>query len=68
MIVAIALSVIGTLINAGLLAGWIRGGLRLKQISYPGLVGMLLIILGFQTFVFTLLFQMINARHERADS
>src|SRR5262249_29159434 len=60
MIAAFAATAIGVLINAGLLARWFQGGLRLKQISYPGLLGLLLIILGFQTFVFTLLFQMIN--------
>jgi hypothetical protein len=27
-----------------------------------------LIILGFQSFVFTLLFQMINTRHEQAEA
>ena len=42
--------------------GWhyIQGGLRLDQVSYPGIFGLLLIILGFQTFGFTLLLEMAN--------
>ena len=40
--------------------GWhyIQGGLRLEQISYSGIFGLLLIVLGFQTFGFTLLLEM----------
>jgi glycosyltransferase involved in cell wall biosynthesis len=40
--------------------GWhyIQGGMRLEQISYPAIFGLLLIILGFQTFGFTLLLEM----------
>lgn len=68
MLVAISLTLIGALLDSFLLASWFRGGLRLNQISYPALLGLLLIILGFQSFVFTLLFQMINTRHERAEA
>lgn len=51
-------------VAAGLLLvgrlGWhyIQGGMRLDQISYPGIFGLLLIMLGFQTFGFTLLLEM----------
>lgn len=54
----------GTCVAAGLLLvgrlGWhyIQGGMRLEQISYPGIFGLLLIVLGFQTFGFTLLLEM----------
>jgi hypothetical protein len=37
---------------------YVQGGLRLEQISYTGIFGLLLIILGFQTFGFTLLLEM----------
>ena len=68
MIAAFTLTAIGCLINSGLVIRWLQGGLRLKQISHPGLLGLLLIIFGFQTFVFTLLFHMINNNHERPSS
>jgi hypothetical protein len=68
MLAAMSLMAVGTAINFGLLVKWLHGGLRLAQISYTGLLGLLLIILGFQTFVFTLLFQMINSRHERPEA
>ena len=66
MIAAFILTFVGFLINLGLLVRWLQGGLRLEHISHPGLLGLLsLMIFGFQTFVFTLLFQMINNKHER---
>ena len=42
-------------------------GLRLSQVSYPAILGLLLITLGFQTFGFTLLLEMsqrVAARQE----
>ena len=68
MTAAIGLILSGTILDSFLLANWYRNGLRLQQISYPALLGLLLIILGFQTFVFTLLFHMIHLRHERAEA
>jgi len=56
--------VAGACVVAGLLLvgrlGWhyIQGGMRLEQISYPGIYGLLLIMLGFQTFGFSLLLEM----------
>ena len=44
---------------------WARNGLLLYEISYAGVFGLLLVILGFQTFTFTLLLQMIHLRSER---
>ena len=66
MLAAGALFSTGFFINLVLLLNWFRGGMRLSTISYPALLGLLLIILGFQTFVFTLLFHMINGRHDRS--
>jgi hypothetical protein len=37
---------------------YIQGGMRLQNISYPAIFGLLLILLGFQTFGFTLLLEM----------
>jgi hypothetical protein len=59
-----ALSAVGCLLNVGLLLTWFHRGLRLSHVSHPALFGLLLIILGFQTFMFTLLFHMIHRRRE----
>jgi len=61
---AILLTGIGLLLNAILLIHWIRVGMLLEEISHPALFGLMLLILGFQTFTFTLLFHMINTRYE----
>ena len=58
----------GTLVLAGLvldlilLEDWISHGFRLTDLSYTGTLGLLLIVLGFQTFTFTLLLQMLGRR------
>jgi glycosyltransferase involved in cell wall biosynthesis len=49
----------GVLLNVILLVTWFRSNLLLKDLYHPGIVGLLLIILGFQTFTFTLLLQML---------
>lgn len=60
--------VAGALIGAGLvldgilLVDWIREGFRLTDLSYFGVLGLLLIVLGFQTFTFTILIQMLGRR------
>jgi hypothetical protein len=53
------LAVAGGLVLVGRL-GWhyVQGGMRLESISYAGIFGLLLILLGFQTFGFTLLLEM----------
>ena len=61
---AVLLTGIGLLLNAVLLIHWIRVGMLLEEISHPALFGLMLLILGFQTFTFTLLFHMINTRYE----
>jgi hypothetical protein len=65
---SVILALVGFILNAVLFVHWIRGGLLLQEISYPGLFGLMLLILGFQTFTFTLLFQMIHLRHQRGQS
>jgi glycosyltransferase involved in cell wall biosynthesis len=51
--------VLGGLLLVGTLVWhYIHAGLRLEQISYRGILGLLLIMLGFQTFGFTLLLEM----------
>jgi glycosyltransferase involved in cell wall biosynthesis len=59
-----ALAAFGGALNVTLLGTWLGRGLRLSHVSHPALFGLLLIILGFQTFVFTLLFHMMNRRRE----
>ncbi len=50
---------LGLFLDFVLVYNWIANGLRLDEISHPGVFGLLLIILGFQTFTFTLLLHMI---------
>jgi hypothetical protein len=59
-----ALTAVGSGLNLTLLLNWFHRGLRLAHVSHPALFGLLLIMLGFQTFVFTLLFHMIERRRE----
>jgi glycosyltransferase involved in cell wall biosynthesis len=54
----------GLLLNAALLVHWIGSGFLLAAVSYLAVFGLLLIVLGFQTFTFTLLFQMIHRHRE----
>jgi hypothetical protein len=61
-LVATALVAVGLALDGILLADWIREGLRLNELSYFGVLGLLLIILGFQTFTFTILLQMLGRR------
>ena len=56
---------LGLVLCGTVLWRWVREGLLLHEISYPGVFGLLLLILGFQTFTFTLLLQMIHLRYER---
>ena len=61
----LGLGVIGLLLNLSLLARWVGGELKLHELQYAAVFGLLLIILGFQTFTFTLLLHMILERRER---
>jgi glycosyltransferase involved in cell wall biosynthesis len=54
-----ALSVVaGVMLLATLVYRYLNHGLRLEAISHPAILGLLLVILGFQTFCFTLLMEM----------
>jgi hypothetical protein len=59
---------IGVLLEAMLVGRYVHQGLRLTTISYSSILGLLLIILGFQTFAFTLLLEMSQRVAARTDS
>jgi glycosyl transferase family 2 len=52
----------GLVPNAVLLARWLSDDFHLTSIQYPSVFGLLLLILGFQTFGFTLLLHMMGRR------
>ena len=52
------LFLIGVILVGTLVYHWLKQGLRLESISHPAILGLLLIMLGFQTFCFTLLMEM----------
>jgi glycosyltransferase involved in cell wall biosynthesis len=68
MVVAGVCGAIGVLLEAMLVSRYIQQGLRLTAISYPSILGLLLIILGFQTFCFTLLLEMSQRVVARPES
>jgi glycosyltransferase involved in cell wall biosynthesis len=55
----------GLVLDLILLVDWIANGFRLTDLSYFGVFGLLLIVLGFQTFTFTILVQMLGRRPAR---
>ena len=58
MIAAAALTLFGLVLLVNLTYHYLQHGLRLEAISHPAILGLLLVILGFQTFCFTLLMEM----------
>jgi glycosyltransferase involved in cell wall biosynthesis len=56
------LTALGVGCDSLLLLDWLRHGLALAHVSYAGVTGLLLILSGFQTFVFTLALHMIRLR------
>ncbi len=62
---AAAIVGVGFILDAAALWQWVHEGLLLHEISYTGVFGLLLLILGFQTFTFTLFLQIINLGIER---
>ncbi len=50
---------VGLLVNLRLLLQWWTHGLKLEGISYPTVFGLLLIVLGFQTIMHTLILHMV---------
>jgi hypothetical protein len=59
---AAVLMATGLILDAILLADWISNGFRLSYLSYYGVFGLLLVVIGFQTFTFTILLQMLGRR------
>lgn len=58
MVIAGISVLLGLILGGVLVWRYLEKGLKLDQVSYPGIFGLLLIILGFQTFAFTLLLEM----------
>jgi glycosyltransferase involved in cell wall biosynthesis len=58
MLVAAGSFAVGVMLLGTLVYRYLKHGLRLEAISHPAILGLLLIILGFQTFCFTLLVEM----------
>lgn len=62
----ILLGLVGIGLNSTLVYTWIRNDFRLSELNHLGVFGLLLIVMGFQTFTSTLIFQMIAQRRGRA--
>jgi hypothetical protein len=60
MILAGLLTVPGVLLTGSLAWQYFSGGLKLLQISHTAIFGLFLIVIGFQTFGFTLLIEMMR--------
>src|SRR3954453_12947139 len=58
MLLAAACVVAGLILLSALVYRYLRLDFRLQEISHPAIFGLLLIIVGFQTFCFTLLMEM----------
>jgi hypothetical protein len=58
MIASAVLTVAGLVLIGNLAYHYLKLGLNLEAISHPAILGLLLLILGFQTFCFTLLMEM----------
>jgi len=58
MIASAGLTVGGLILLGNLAYHYLKHGLQLEAISHPAILGLLLVILGFQTFCFTLLMEM----------
>jgi len=56
---AFAVGAAGVALNGVLVATWVSQGFALNEIYHPVIFGLLLIVLGFQTFAFTLLLQIV---------
>jgi glycosyltransferase involved in cell wall biosynthesis len=59
---SVVLGILGFVPDAILLLHWIAAGFHLSGFQYSSVLGLLLIVLGFQTFGFTLLLHMIGRR------
>ena len=57
MIASAGLSFVGLVLLGNLTYQYLKHGLQFQVISHPAILGLLLLILGFQTFGFTLLME-----------
>ena len=62
VLTAMGLVAVGVVLNLVLVLIWLRSGLKLADYYHTGVLGLLLIILGFQTFTFTLILNMIGRK------
>ena len=60
MIASAGFMLAGLILLGHLVYQYLKLGLNLQAISHPAILGLLLVILGFQTFCFTLLMEMAN--------
>jgi hypothetical protein len=60
MILSGALTFFGLILVGNLAWQYLEHGLRLATMSRSAIMGLLLIVIGFQTFGFTLLLEMLN--------
>src|SRR5438046_1892179 len=67
MIASAGLSVAGLVLLGNLTYHYLKRGLQLEAISHPAILGLLLVILGFQTFGFTLLMEVAKLESESVD-
>src|SRR6266496_2671544 len=58
MLLSAGFTVAGLVLLGNLVCRYLKLGLNLQAISHPAILGLLLVILGFQTFCFTLLMEM----------
>ena len=58
MLISIACVIFGGILLGSLVYRYVKHGLRLEAISHPAILGLLFLVLGFQTFCFTLLMEM----------
>ena len=58
MFISGGLVLVGTILLGTLIYRYVKHGLRLESLSHSAILGLLLVILGFQTFCFTLLLEM----------
>ena len=65
MATSLVLVIAGAVPEVILLVRWLGHGLKLTAFQYSSVLGLLLIVLGFQTFGFTLLLHMIGRRKGR---
>ncbi|MDB5295148.1 MAG: glycosyl transferase family 2, partial [Phycisphaerales bacterium] len=68
MLLGASFVAIGVMLNAVLVAHYWVNRLRLAEISYSGVLGLTLIVLGFQTMVHTLILEMVRRpRYDASD-